>query len=64
MQAIDRRRVSYVEGMLRESGLTRQWRAPARRFYRAFVGFALSDKPLPREDQQAVLDELLQIASR
>jgi hypothetical protein len=32
--------------------------------YWAFVGFALSDKPLPRERQQAVLDELLQIALR
>jgi AcrR family transcriptional regulator len=65
VQAIDRRRQSYVESMLRASGLSPHVaRARAQILYWAFVGFALSDKPLPRARQQAVLDELLRIASR
>ena len=65
VQAIDRRRVSYLERLLRASGLApRVARSRAHILYWAFVGFALSDRPLPRERQQAVLDELLQIASR
>jgi hypothetical protein len=65
VQAIDRRRVSYVERLLRTSGLApKVARSRAHILYWAFVGFALSDEPLPRERQQAVLDELLQIASR
>jgi AcrR family transcriptional regulator len=65
VQAIDRRRLSYVERLLRASGLAPAVaRARAQILYWAFLGFALSDKPLPRVRQQAVLDELLQIASR
>ena len=65
VQAIDRRRATYVESMLRDAGLEpKVARSRAQILYWAFVGFALSDKPLPREDQQAVLDELLRIASR
>ena len=65
VQAIDRRRLSYVEGLLRSSGLAPGIaRARAQILYWAFLGFALSDNPLPRARQQALLDELLQIASR
>jgi AcrR family transcriptional regulator len=65
VQAIDRRRASYLERLLRVSGLApKVARSRARILYWAFVGFALSDQPLPREDQQAVLNELLQIAAR
>jgi AcrR family transcriptional regulator len=65
VQAIDRRRLSYVEKLLRASGLSpRVARARAQILYWAFLGFALSDKPLPRARQQAVLDELLRVASR
>ena len=65
VQAIDRRRLSYVERLLRASGLApKVARARAQILYWAFLGFALSDKPLPRVRQQAVLEELLQIASR
>jgi AcrR family transcriptional regulator len=65
VQAIDRRRLSYVESLLRASGLSPGIaRARAQILYWAFLGFALSDKPLPRARQQAVLDELLRIASR
>jgi AcrR family transcriptional regulator len=65
VQAIDRRRLNYVEKMLRESGLgTDIARARAQILYWAFLGFALSDRPLPQTRLAAVLDELLRIASR
>jgi AcrR family transcriptional regulator len=65
VQAIDRRRLSYVEGMLRASGLSLDAaRARAQILYWAFLGYAMSDKPLPRARQGAVLDELIRIASR
>ena len=38
-------------------------RARAQILYWAFLGFALSDQPLPKRDRQAVLDELLRMAS-
>ena len=65
VQAIDRRRLDYVESLLRASGLSPGIaRARAQILYWAFVGFALSDRPLPRARQQAVLEELLGMASR
>jgi AcrR family transcriptional regulator len=64
VQAIDRRRLNYVEGLLAESGLSAELaRARAQILYWAFLGFALSDQPLPKARQQAVLDELLRIAA-
>lgn len=64
VQAIDRRRLNYVENLLRASGLSPDVaRARAQIVYWAFLGFALSDKPLPRARQQAVLDELLRMAA-
>jgi len=64
VQAIDRRRLSYVESLLIQSGLSVEVaRARAQILYWAFVGFALSDPPLPKARQQAVLDELLRIAT-
>jgi AcrR family transcriptional regulator len=65
VQAIDRRRLDYVESLLRTSGLSPGIaRGRAQILYWAFVGFALSDRPLPRARQQAVLEELLRMASR
>ena len=65
VQAIDRRRLDYVENLLKASGLAPGIaRARAQIIYWAFVGFALSDQPLPRARQAAVLDELLRIATR
>jgi len=65
VQAIDRRRLSYVENLLSTSGLSPGIaRARAQILYWAFVGFALSDQPLPRARQAAVLDELLRIATQ
>ncbi len=64
VQAIDRRRLDYVEGLLRASGLSPGIaRARAQSLYWAFLGFALSDTPLPRGRQQSVLDELIRMAS-
>ena len=64
VQAIDRRRLSYVEGLLAQSGLSAEIaRARAQIFYWAFLGFALSDQPLPKARQQAVLDELVRMAT-
>jgi hypothetical protein len=40
-----------------------QTRARAQILYWAFLGFALSDQPLPKARQQAALDELLRIAA-
>jgi AcrR family transcriptional regulator len=65
VQAIDRRRLNYVERLFRASGLSPDVaRARAQILYWAFLGFALSDQALPRAKQAAVLDELLRIASR
>jgi AcrR family transcriptional regulator len=65
VQAIDRRRLSYLERLFGASGLAPDVaRARAQIFYWAFLGFALSDKPLPRTRQAAVLDELTKMALR
>jgi AcrR family transcriptional regulator len=64
VQAIDQRRLGYVEHLLRQSGLTNEVaRARAEVLYWAFLGFALSDRPLPKARQQAVLNELIRIAT-
>ncbi len=64
VRAIDRRRLGYVEGLLRAAGLSPDVaRARAQILYWAFLGFAQSDQPLSKAKQQAVLDELLKIAS-
>ncbi len=47
--AIDRRRLDYLEHMLRQSGLKADVAAArAQILYWVFLGFALSDQPLPR----------------
>ena len=64
VEAIDQRRLGYVENLMRQSGLpTETARARAQILYWAFLGFALSDRPLPKARQQAVLDEMLRMAS-
>jgi AcrR family transcriptional regulator len=65
VQATDRRRLGYVERLFERSGLSSDVaRSRAQIFYWAFLGYALSDRPLPRARQQAVLKELLRIAAR
>ncbi|MEH2481305.1 AcrR family transcriptional regulator [Nitrobacteraceae bacterium AZCC 2146] len=65
VQAIDRRRLGYVESLLEGSGIPADIARPrAQILYWAFLGFALSEKPLPRDRQAAVLEELIRVASR
>ncbi len=64
VQATDARRLGYVENLLRASGFPGDVaRARAQILYWAFIGFAMSDKPLPPVRQQAMLNEMLQMAS-
>jgi AcrR family transcriptional regulator len=65
VQAIDWRRLNYVENLFRANGLSpAAARARSQILYWAFLGFALSEQPLPKAKQAAVLDELLAIAAR
>ena len=64
VQAIDRRRLGYVERLLAQSGLPAEVaRARAQILYWAFLGFALSDQPQPKAPQQVMLDEMLRLAA-
>ena len=64
VQAIDRRRLSYVEGLMTQSGLSADTaRARTHILYWAFLGFALTDQTLPKARQQAVIDEMLRMAA-
>ena len=65
VQAIDRRRLTYVENLFRASGFSPDVaRARAQILYWAFLGFALSDQALPRARHAALLDELIRMAAR
>jgi AcrR family transcriptional regulator len=65
VQAIDQRRLGYIGALLRQSGLSADAaRARAQILYWAFLGFALSEKPLPPARRAMVLEELLRMASR
>jgi AcrR family transcriptional regulator len=65
VHAIDRRRLDYIESLLRTAGLASGTaRARAQILYWAFLGFALSDQTLPPRRMQEVLDELLRIVSK
>lgn len=65
VQAIDRRRLGYIERLLKQAGLSGDAaRARAQILYWTFLGFALTDQTLPQARQQAVLDELLRMAER
>ena len=57
-QAIDRRRMDYIEGRLKASGLAEDVaQARAQILYWAFVGYAL-----PKAKQEAAYDEFVRIA--
>ncbi len=63
VQAIDRRRLDYVASLIEAEGLTSATaQARAQILYWAFLGFALSDRALPRTQHEAVIAELIQIA--
>jgi AcrR family transcriptional regulator len=64
VQAIDRRRLDYVESLIRARGVAANLaQARAQILYWAFLGYALSDKPLPKAPREAVVAELIRIAS-
>jgi AcrR family transcriptional regulator len=65
VQATDRRRLSYVQTLFERSGVSPGVaRSRAQIFYWAFLGFALSDQPLPKARQDALLEELIRMALR
>jgi AcrR family transcriptional regulator len=65
VQATDRRRLGYVQSLFERSGVPPGVaRSRAQIFYWAFLGFAQSDKLLPKPRQDAVLEELLRMALR
>jgi AcrR family transcriptional regulator len=65
VQAIDQRRLDYVESLLKQSGLSDAVaRDRAQILYWTFLGFALSDQPLPKAREQTVVAEILRMASR
>jgi AcrR family transcriptional regulator len=64
VRAIDQRRLGYVEGLMKKAGLADDVAlARAQILYWAFLGFALSEQPLPKAKQQALLDEMLRISA-
>jgi AcrR family transcriptional regulator len=63
VQAIDRRRIGYIEDLLRQAGVPDEAaRARAQILYWAFVGLATSEQPVPKPRQQALRKELARLA--
>ncbi|MGV7215300.1 TetR/AcrR family transcriptional regulator [Bradyrhizobium sp. UFLA05-112] len=64
VRAIDRRRLDYIEGLLEKRGFASAMaQARAQILYWTFLGFALSNTPLPAARLEALIDELLRMVS-
>lgn len=64
VRAIDRRRLDYIEELLRKRGFEAATaRARAQILYWTFLGFALSGPPLPAARLEGLLDEILRMVS-
>jgi AcrR family transcriptional regulator len=64
VQAIDRRRLAYVEELLRRAGFAADVAEErAQILYWAFIGYALADKPLSTARQEKLLAELIAFAT-
>ncbi len=65
VQAIDRRRFDYVEGLIRARGVAPDIaRARAQILYWAFLGYALSDHAPRKTHADPVIEELVRMAVR
>jgi AcrR family transcriptional regulator len=65
VQAIDRRRLDYVESLVRARGVAPETaQARAQVLYWAFLGYALSDQTMTKVQRETMLDELVRIASQ
>lgn len=64
VHAIDRRRLDYVESLIRARGVApEKAQARAQILYWAFLGYALSDKPLAKAQSEAAIAELIAMAT-
>lgn len=64
VHAIDKQRLSYMEGQFATRGYSpAAARARAQILYWTFLGFVLSDRPLPKARQDEILDDLIRIAN-
>src|SRR3954453_21731771 len=64
VRAIDRRRLDYIEELLRKRGFEAATaRARAQILYWTFLGFALSGPPSPAARLECLLDEILRMVS-
>ena len=65
VQAIDRRRLDYVEGLIRAKGIAPDVaRARAQILYWAFLGYALSDHSPRKAHADPLIEELVRMAVR
>ena len=63
--AVDKRRLSYIEKILSDSGVAAEHNAPRSQIiYWTYLGFALSAKPIGGKARQRLIDQLTQLGHR